>query len=123
MNKEIVYISGPISEVADDEAEVAFFSAEKNLKKLGFDTLNPMHIASPSVLYSKPKKRRRVEKEGEWSYYMREALLMLMGADAIFMLRGWESSKGAKIEHDLGKTLGFEMLYEDEVVLSCMNGR
>lgn len=33
--------------------------------------------------------------------------------EGIYMLKGWEASKGAKAEHALAEALGLEIMYED----------
>jgi hypothetical protein len=37
---------------------------------------------------------------------------ILSRCDAVYMLRGWENSIGARAEHDLANELGLEIVYE-----------
>jgi len=52
------------------------------------------------------------EGGADWLTYMRNDIKTLMLCDEIHMLKDWESSKGAKIEHDLAKSLGIKIVYE-----------
>jgi len=36
----------------------------------------------------------------------------LVGCDAIYMLRGWEQSKGARAEHAVAVWIGLEIMYQ-----------
>ena len=38
----------------------------------------------------------------------------LAGCDAIYMLRGWQDSKGATAEHAVAKWIGLEIIYQGE---------
>lgn len=41
-------------------------------------------------------------------------LVDLCDCDAIYMLRGWEQSKGATAEHAVAKWIGLEIIYQGE---------
>lgn len=43
-----------------------------------------------------------------------ELLKHLVICDAIYMLRGWENSKGATAEHAVAKWIGLEIIYQGE---------
>jgi hypothetical protein len=45
---------------------------------------------------------------------MRNCLKCLADADAIYMLKGWGSSKGAAIEYRLAYDLGMQFMYEED---------
>lgn len=47
--------------------------------------------------------------------YIHIGLSMLDICDSIFMLRGWEESLGASLELQYATTLGYKVLYEQEV--------
>ena len=92
-----IYISGPMTGIKDYNYP-AFNSAEKELKIMGYKTFNPARIKS--------------DKDWTWQDYMRECIKALPDCDKIYMLKGWENSKGAKIERSIAKTLGIEIIYE-----------
>ncbi len=43
---------------------------------------------------------------------MERNCIEICNSDAIFMLRGWDDSKGARVEHDLAKLLGLQTIYQ-----------
>lgn len=76
-----VYISGPITGVKDYWQ--AFEAADDKLSSRGFAVLNPA----------------RLPKGMTDEQYMRIDLAMIDAADAVYFLKGWENSRGARIEH------------------------
>jgi len=98
-----VYVSGPISESPDHIK--LFNEAVDFLKDRGHKPLDPLSI-KPSREFLPPRK--------EWVYYMKESVKMLMNADAIYMLDGWEGSQGATVEHDLAEKLDIPIYYASE---------
>jgi len=97
-----VYIAGPMTGLPDYNYP-AFFAAEKALRELGYETINPA---------------RTEGREGckTWLDYMRAALRDVADADAIAMLPGWADSRGATVEYNLGKSLGLPVRRLDEWV-------
>ncbi len=45
-----------------------------------------------------------------WRVHMRADIALLVQCDMIYMLRGWELSKGAKLEHDVATSCGIKAL-------------
>lgn len=43
--------------------------------------------------------------------YLSRSLELLDEADAVWMLKGWESTRGCKIEHDCAKAYGIPVYY------------
>jgi hypothetical protein len=92
-----IYISGKITGMEIQEAEILFEIAEINLRNKGFKPINPMKINH--------------NHNKTWQSYMKEDLKALLDCEAIFMLSNWEQSRGARIEHDLALNLGLKMYY------------
>lgn len=78
-----IYISGPISGTTDYRQR--FAKAEAELQEMGYDTINPARLGS-------------VASDLTHKQYMKLCLKLLRMADAIYMLEGYEYSKGAMIE-------------------------
>lgn len=47
------------------------------------------------------KATAEMPAETSWEEYMGVALSLLATSDAIYLLKGWENSRGAKIEHEV----------------------
>lgn len=94
-----IYISGKITGLDLQKAKSNFREAHINLTAQGSHAVNPMI----EVVYHSGKT---------WSDYMVGALKLLLDCDAIFMLKNWEESKGAKLEYHIAKELGLKILYE-----------
>lgn len=94
----ICYISGKMTGLPNLNRQ-AFKSAERRLKRR-FTVLNPSDIT--------------ISPQGEYGDYLREALKMLLSAEAIYMIPGWQDSKGASIEHEVATALGMKVMYGDE---------
>ena len=90
-----IYISGKVTGLKDYYAR--FEKAENDLIKMGYSPINPVKNAP----YGK-----------SWEYYMRTDIVKLMCCDSIYMLKGWRSSKGARLERYIAKILGFKIIYE-----------
>ena len=85
-----VYISGPITGVSDYMEK--FELAEKELIEKGFAVVNPAKIN-----YGMPEDMTYEE-------YMEIDIRLIDLCDAIYMIRGWEMSRGANREY--GDALG-----------------
>lgn len=96
-----VYISGPMTGI-EDENFPAFNRASALLRSMGFDVENP---ADKGII------------EGwEWEDYLRYDLKMMADCQAIYLLPGWENSKGARLEVHVARALNFRFLYDSENV-------
>lgn len=88
----IVYISGPITGI-EDENRTAFSSAAEYLRSLGHEPINPHE-----VLPSNPNL--------DWHDYITDDILAMRRAEAIAFLPGWEDSYGALIESIVAVKMG-----------------
>jgi len=95
--KDKIYISGKISGMEHSVACSIFNDAELSLIDKGFETVNPTKLKHDHDL--------------SWENYMRTDLKEMMDCTHIFMLHNWEESKGAILEHNLAKELGFTIIY------------
>lgn len=82
-NIKTIYIAGKMSGKAD-YGRAEFNEAEKRLTEQGYIVLNPA-----SLPVGLPEKA-----------YMPICLAMLEAADAIYVLEGWQDSRGANLEFD-----------------------
>lgn len=94
-----IYISGPMTGYPDFNRK-AFMEAEKHLLESGAEVLNPARVELPM--------------DASWVDYMKQDITMLMEADAIYMLEGWERSKGARIELNLACDLAMTVHMQEQ---------
>lgn len=90
-----IYIAGPMSGLPGYNLK-AFYAAETRLLAEGWKVLNPAKIGEMP----------------DYAMYWPINAAMLDGSDAIYMLRGWEKSPGAQLEHDCARRLGLKVFYQ-----------
>lgn len=90
-----VYISGPMAGIKDHNFP-AFHAADRHLTDIGYDTVNPAIINKDG---------------GTRAYCMRRDIFALLDCKAIYLLPGWEKSKGALLEVEIAKQLDLEFKY------------
>lgn len=106
----IVYISGCITNGGTQpvtDAIERFAAAEQEVATLGHTPLNPCDVAITSWT---------------WRQCMNRAVRLLLEADGIYLLRGWENSHGARVEKQLAQGLGMTVLYQPECAVLCGAG-
>ena len=91
-----IYISGPIT--GTDDYTERFAKAERMLTDKGYSAVNPAYIKLP--------------KDASWHDYMAVSLAMLIISDGVYLLSGWNQSKGASIEYAVASAAGKEILFE-----------
>lgn len=99
MSRGKVYISGPITGI-DFGNRFAFSCARNALELCGYEVVDPSEV--------------KLDDEATWADYMRADLKLLLDCDHIYMLEGWEDSKGARIERELAENLGIEEIDLDQ---------
>ena len=98
MRDAVVYISGKMSGLVD-MGRKRFNEAADMLIRGGAIVLNP--AALPMKL--------------DYHKCMPICLAMLEAADTVYMLTGWETSEGAKLEHQYALYLNKTIVYEDDL--------
>lgn len=101
-----VYVSGAMTGIADYN-HPAFNAKAAELRAQGFDVINPAEHDAEIGL------------DQPWATYLRRDLVLLAEhCDTIVFLPGWQDSKGAKLEHHVGKELGMTLHYPDGITWS-----
>lgn len=94
-----IYIAGPITEIDPNIAANNFEQAARMLEVLGHTPLNPMAMVC--------------QQEGRtYNEYLLDALrIVLLEADAVYMLPNSNWSKGACIERAIAENLGMPIYF------------
>lgn len=90
-----VYLSGPMTGLPDNNFP-AFHAVAQALREAGEDVVNPAEINPDASL--------------SWEECMRADIKALCDCDAIYLLPGWEQSKGVHLELHVAHRLGLKVL-------------
>ena len=107
MNRKTVYIAGQIRNNKNYRAR--FEAAHEWLEAMGWKVVNPIYLTeifgTPTEVQSNPRLLRAV---------MDAELAAIPHLDAIYLLRGWERSEGARAELAVALAHGKQILLEGE---------
>lgn len=95
---KIVYLSGRITDNENYKKE--FAAAHLFLSQMGYIVINPAELDE-------------VAEGLTYEQYMQVCYRLVDIADIIFMVSGWQKSKGANAELSYAKSLGKEVKYQD----------
>lgn len=90
------YISGKISGLPIEQVTAKFRQAEQQVRAFGHEPINPLDNG--------------VDKEADWNDHLVADIALLLGCDAIYLLKDWEDSKGSRIEHKIAEECGLEII-------------
>lgn len=91
------YIAGPMTGYDNLNYE-AFAEASRRLREYEFDVVSPAELNPIETAYEDA---------------MKNDIRALLDCDHIFLLRGWEKSKGATLEHHIATVMGHVILTMD----------
>lgn len=93
-----IYISGPITGTKDYMSR--FSTAHLSLARQGYSVVNPAMVNA------------MLPEDTTYEEYMAMSFAMLDMCDSVYMLDGWEKSKGAKMEYERALKNGLEIIYQ-----------
>ena len=93
-----IYISSKMSGLPDYGVN-NFDSEEAHLRSIGYT-----NISNPSCIGKKYGYNR------SYSFYLKEAIKMLLECDTIYLFGNWEDSNGAQLERSIAKALNMEIV-------------
>lgn len=100
MSKRI-YLSGAIT--GTEDYMMRFDAAEEKLAAYGHAVVNPAKV------------NQMLPADTPYEVYMKMSLVMLDMCDAIYLMKGWEKSKGANREYGYALGKHMEIIFEDDV--------
>lgn len=95
--REKIYISLPISG-REKEARQKADSIKSSLSRLGYEVVNPFDVYAG--------------ENPDYMDYLASDLIALSTCDRIFMCRGWQTSKGCRLEKSFAEIYGKKVLFE-----------
>lgn len=101
MTRVKVYISGPITGIDPELCHTRFAAAKKELHQRGMEPVSPLENGLPD--------------DAPYDEHMKRDLEMLADCGIIYMLNGWERSKGCRIEFNTAITAKKPILFEKEI--------
>ena len=105
-NKIKIYIAGPMRG-HDDDNFPAFYKAERLLESKGvYEVVNPARMDDEETPYEHDVYN--VDYKAE----LKRDIDEIFKIDAMYLLRGWEKSEGARVEHALAVYLGLSIQYQ-----------
>lgn len=93
-----VYISGPITGTKDYLEKFEDIETALVLVHQGVEVINPAKVNA------------NFPESTTWEEYMRMSLCMLSMCDGIYMMEGWQQSRGANLEYAYAKGMGIMVL-------------
>lgn len=109
-----VYISGPISGLSEAVFKKNFADAANLLDGQGFIPVNPTEItADCGEICESAGTFEDGSFKHSWKCYMKYDIIKLLDCDAIYMIEGWEQSRGAQLELAIATGLELPILKFD----------
>lgn len=96
MQRQKIYISGKITGLDYQETFNNFERIENMLIERGYDVVNPMKLC--------PKN-----DSWEWADYMEKDLGALLRCNAIYLMKNWSDSLGARCEFLVAREIGLKI--------------
>ncbi|MBU9468321.1 DUF4406 domain-containing protein [Burkholderia multivorans] len=96
-----IYVAGPMT--GHPHLNFPAFHAEAaRLRSLGYDVVNPAEL--------------NTDPDADWLQCMRTDIKHLVDCDAIALLEGWHTSRGAQLEYTIATMLGHAVFRAVDIV-------
>lgn len=105
--KRTIMISQPMKDLSNEKIIEARKKAIHTLKTLGYDVIDIFFTDYTDDSYiAEDTKHKPVA-------YLAKSIEKMSKCDAVYFIKGWETARGCKIEHEIAKDYGLEIIYED----------
>lgn len=98
-----LYVAGPVSGTTDYSER--FRQGCMEVAQLGYVPVSPLEVFTSEDTTS----------EETWQLAIRADIRALLECHGAFMLRNWEDSRGARLEHYIAVSLDMLVLYQGDV--------
>lgn len=102
-------ISQPMTGVPIEKVRAVRNEAIKYLTEEGFDVVNTFF----ENLFDDTEEYKLEGYKHMPIFYLAKALKKMSRCDAVYFCKGWEKSKGCRIEHMVAAAYGLQIIYED----------
>lgn len=107
-NLKKAMLSQPMAGKSEEEISATRERATKTLKEKGFEIVNTLFT---DEWYSKEKMAERGVVQVPLCF-LAKSLDNMSKCHAAYFCKGWENARGCKIEHEVAKAYGLEIIYE-----------
>lgn len=99
-----LYLAGPMNGISDFNVP-AFLEAQAQLEGVGHEVVSPVQDFLHEYQHPGSDLTTNTDTQEAHAAYLRRDIAMLLGVEAIALLPGWETSKGANIELAVARAL------------------
>lgn len=96
-----VMISMPMKGLSTEEISTKWDIAQYHLIGNGYEAINS--VVNEDI----PAGTKQTSV-----WYLSKSIEIMSTVDAVYFCKGWENARGCKIEHEVAKNYGLEIIYE-----------
>ncbi len=109
---KVIYVAGKYLGDCDWETYQNIHNARVSAHRLWNEGWAVICPHSNTAFFGGVNERDKDNPNGDWQKWIKGDLEIISRCDAVYMIKGWENSKGAKLELKEAQRLGKEILYE-----------
>lgn len=87
-----IYLSGKVSDLPPEKVRANFAQAADQIRAFGHEPISPLDSG--------------IDYYDKWEKHIAADIAMLLNCDAIYLLKDWKDSKGARIEKAIANECG-----------------
>ena len=109
MNKKAM-LSQPMAEKSDEKIRATRERAIDALESAGYEVVNTLFT---DEWYSRENMKKRGVVQIPLCFLAKSIEKMSL-CHAVYFCKGWEKARGCRIEHEIAKAYGLEIIYEED---------
>lgn len=99
-----IMISQPMNNLSSEKIIEVREKAIHTLETFGYDVID--NFFTDDGFITEDTKHKPVA-------YLAKSIEKMSKCDAVYFIKGWETARGCKIEHEIAKDYGLAIIYED----------